>query len=251
MIAPAKGRAKTTEGPTGIGVIGCGYWGPNLIRNFSALPDAEVRIVCDFSADRLAHMQRLYPGVAITQDPQAVIDDPRVDAVVIATPVRYHFALARQALEANKHTFVEKPMASTVAECAELNALAEARGLTLMVGHTFLYSQVVRKIKEIVDSGELGEILYISSRRLNLGLFQHDINVAWDLAPHDLSIILYLLDEHPIAVNCQGRTHLTVDIEVLTNMSLSFASGRFATIHSSWIDPSKVRDMTIVGRNKM
>jgi predicted dehydrogenase len=237
--------------PTGVGVIGCGYWGPNLIRNFSSLPDADVRLVCDFNADRLAHMQRLYPGVCTTRNPCEVMGDPCIDAVVIATPVRFHYDLARQALEANKHTLIEKPMAATVTECEDLNALARERGLTLVVGHTFLYSQVIRKIKEIMDSGELGDILYISSRRLNLGLFQHDINVAWDLAPHDLSIILYLLDEHPTAVNCQGRTHLAGDIEVLTNMSLTFASGRFATIHSSWIDPSKVRDMTIVGTRKM
>ena len=240
-----------TVARTPIGIIGCGYWGPNLIRNFAALPDAEVRMVCDLSAERLGHIRQLYSNVTTTADAQAVIDDPLIDAVVIATPVRHHFGLARRALEANKHVLIEKPMAATVAECAELNAIAEERALTLMVGHTFLYSPVVRRIKEIVDSGELGDILYISSRRLNLGLFQHDINVAWDLAPHDLSMILYWLGEHPIAVNCQGRAHLTHDIEVLTNMSLAFASGRFATIHSSWIDPSKVREMTIVGRNKM
>jgi predicted dehydrogenase len=240
----------TPRARAGIGVIGCGYWGPNLIRNFSTLPDADVRVVCDLSTERLAHMRQLYPHVTTTTDAQAVMEDPRVDAVIIATPVRYHYPLARQALEANKHTLIEKPMASTVVQCAELNALAEAKDLTLMAGHTFLYSPVVWRIKEIVDAGELGDILYISSRRLNLGLFQRDINVAWDLAPHDLSIILHLLDEQPIAVNCQGRAHLT-DIEVLTNMSLTFASGRFATIHSSWIDPAKVREMTIVGRNKM
>jgi predicted dehydrogenase len=237
--------------PARIGVIGCGYWGPNLIRNFSALPGAEVRLVCDLRADRLAHMRRLYPNVRTTSVAREIFDDPLVDAVVIATPVRHHFQLAREALEASKHVLLEKPMASSCVECMELNAIADNKGLTLMVDHTFLYSTVVRKIKEIIDSGELGEILYISARRLNLGLFQRDINVTWDLAPHDLSIILYWLGEPPIAVNCQGRAHLRPDIEVLTSMSLAFDSGRFATIHSSWIDPAKVREITIVGTSKM
>lgn len=236
---------------TGIGVIGCGYWGPNLIRNFQGLAGAEVRTVCDLNTERLAHMRELYPAVGTTTIAQDVFNDPLIDAVVVATPVGHHFPLARRALEAGKHVLIEKPMAATVAECGELNDLADANRLTLMVGHTFLYSNVVRAIKDIMDSGELGDILYISSRRLNLGLFQRDINVAWDLAPHDLSMILYWLGEIPTAVNCQGRTHLTHNIEVLTTMSLTFASGRFATVHSSWIDPAKVREMTIVGTQKM
>ncbi len=237
--------------PLRIGVVGVGYWGPNLVRNFAALSGCRVTGVGDLSEGRLEHMRELYPNMHISLDPDTVIEDEEGDAVVIATPVRYHYDLARRSLLANKHVLIEKPMASSSAECEELMALAEARGLTLMVGHTFIYSPFVRRIKKIVDTGELGEILYISSRRLNLGLFQNDINVAWDLAPHDLSIILYLLDRTPAMVHCHGRTLSGHDVEVMTNMSLHFEEGGFATIQSSWIDPVKVRELTVVGDRKM
>jgi predicted dehydrogenase len=200
---------------------------------------------------RLAHMKRLYPSVQTTQTYTDLTQDPEVDAIAIATPVRFHHTLALQSLSAGKHTFIEKPMASSYAECQELNELAAQRKLTLMVGHTFIYTAEVRKIKEILDKGELGEILYISSRRLNLGLFQKDINVAWDLAPHDISIILYLLDSLPATVNCQGKAHIAEGIEDITNMSLNFPNGGFATIMSSWLDPNKIREMTIVGSKRM
>lgn len=237
--------------PLVLGVVGVGYWGPNLVRNLSGLADCTVAEICDLSAERLAHMKKLYPDVRTSQDPEGLFADETIDAVVIATPVRHHFDLARRSLSAGKHTLVEKPIASSSEECRALMELAEERGLTLMVGHTFIYSQVVRKIKEIVDSGEIGEILHVSARRLNLGLLQTDINVTWDLAPHDLSIILYLLGEAPRQVNCQGRSLPGHGVEVLTNMSLRFPSGSFATIQSSWIDPAKVREITIVGDKKM
>jgi len=234
-----------------IAIVGCGYWGPNLLRNFNALPDCNVKYACDVDIDRLAHMKVLYPQIQITTDFDRVLTDDNIDAVAIATPVRFHFELARQCLQAGKHAFIEKPMASSVSECKELIEIAENKGLTIMVGHTFVYSQPVRKIREIIDSGELGEIQYISARRLNLGLFQNDINVAWDLAPHDISIILYTLEDIPVSVNCQGKAHIHPEIEDVTNMTLNFSNGGFATIQSSWLDPNKVREMTFVGSKKM
>ena len=234
-----------------IAVVGCGYWGPNLIRNFRSVPECHVKLVCDLSKDRLAHMKQLYPESEATTQFDRLVDDQEIDAIAIATPVRLHYEMAKKSLRAGKHTFIEKPMASSVAECKELIELAERQRLTLMVGHTFVYCTPVGKIKEIVGSGELGEIQYINSRRLNLGLFQNDINVAWDLAPHDISIILYVLNEVPTSVNCQGKAHLRPGIEDVTNITLSFANGNFASIQSSWLDPNKVRDMTFVGTEKM
>lgn len=174
-----------------------------------------------------------------------------LDAIVIATAVKYHFPMAKASLLAGKHTFIEKPMASSAAECEELVEIAQKKGLVLMTGHTFLYSPAVRKIKEIVDSGDIGEIRYISARRLNLGLFQKDINVAWDLAPHDVSIILHILEEQPVTVNCRGSAHITPGVEDVTTMCLSFRKQRTAIIHSSWLDPRKIREMTIVGSKRM
>ena len=184
-------------------------------------------------------------------DYEHMLNGAGLDAIVIATSVKYHHAMARQSLLAGKHTFIEKPMASSSAECEELIELAESKGVVLMIGHTFLYSAPVRKIKEIILSGDVGEIRYISARRLNLGLFQKDINVAWDLAPHDISIILELMDEFPIRINCQGNAHITPGIEDVTSMSLTFPNNRFATIQNSWLDPRKVREMTIVGSKRM
>jgi len=240
-----------SQKPLEIGVVGCGYWGPNLIRNFNSQEGAHVRWVCDMDEKRLAHKQRLYPSVRTTQTYSDLIQDAELDAIAIATPVRFHYDLARQSLTAGKHTFIEKPMASSYAECRALNELAAQQKLILMVGHTFIYTAEVRKIKEILTGGELGDILYISSRRLNLGLFQKDINVAWDLAPHDISIILYLLDSLPVAVNCQGKAHIADGIEDVTNISLNFATGGFATVMSSWLDPNKIREMTLVGSQRM
>lgn len=234
-----------------IAMVGCGYWGPNLIRNFISLSDCKVRQICDVDSERLSHLKLLYPSVETTQDFNKVTEDPDIDAVAIATPVRFHFEMARKSLLAGKHTFVEKPMACSVVECEKLIEIAATKRLTLMVGHTFVYSTPVRKIKEIVDSGDLGQLQYISSRRLNLGLFQKDINVAWDLAPHDISIILYIMDAVPVSVNCQGKAHVNANIEDVTNMTLNFAGTGFATIQSSWLDPNKIREITFVGNQKM
>jgi predicted dehydrogenase len=234
-----------------VGVVGCGYWGPNLVRNFRASPDCELKVMCDISEKRLAHLRSLYPEVEGATDYNHVLNGIGVDAVVIATAVRMHFPMAKASLLAGKHTFIEKPMAASAAECEELVDIAKKKGLVLMTGHTFLYSPAVRKIKQIVDSGDIGEIRYISARRLNLGLFQKDINVAWDLAPHDISIIQYIIGELPVSVNCRGSAHITPGIEDVTTMCLSYRRQRTAIIHSSWLDPRKVREMTIVGSRRM
>ncbi len=234
-----------------VGVVGCGYWGPNLIRNFRSLPECQLKLMCDVNEARLKHLRSLYPEVAGETDFNHVLNGAGLDAVVIATAVRLHYPMAKASLLAGKHTFIEKPMAASAHECQELIQIAKEKGLILMTGHTFLYSPAVRKIKEIVDKGDIGEIRYISARRLNLGLFQKDINVAWDLAPHDISIILHIMEEQPVTVNCRGSAHITPGIEDVTTMCLSFRKQRTAIIHSSWLDPRKIREMTIVGSKRM
>ena len=234
-----------------IGVAGCGYWGPNLVRNFRSMSGCQLATMCDISAERLKHLKQLYPEVKGETNYERMLTDGSVDAVAVATSVKMHFPMAKAALEAGKHTLVEKPMASSAAQCEELIEIAARNGLVLMVGHTFLYSPAVKKIKEIVDRGDLGQIRYICARRLNLGLYQKDINVAWDLAPHDISIILHLLQEFPESVNCSGSAHVTPGVEDVTSMCLRFSNDRSALIHSSWLDPRKVREMTIVGSKRM
>lgn len=234
-----------------IAVVGCGYWGPNLIRNFHTLPGCRIKTICDFNQERLDHFKQVYPTVQTTRNFEDIISDDDVNAVAVATPVHTHYSLAEQSLKSGKHAFIEKPMASSSDQCRKLNELAAAKSLVIMVGHTFVYTSPVRKIKEIISSGEIGEVLYISSRRLNLGLFQNDVNVTWDLAPHDISIILYILDHEPVSVNCQGKAHVRPMIEDVTNLTINFSNGGIAMVQSSWIDPRKVRETTIVGSKKM
>lgn len=234
-----------------VGVVGCGYWGPNLIRNFSAIPDCRLQVMCDISEKRLVHLKSQYPEVEGTTDYSHTLNGVGLDAVIIATAVHLHHPMAKASLLAGKHTFIEKPMAATSEECEELVDIAREKGLVLMTGHTFLYSPAVRKLKAIVDSGDLGNIRYISARRLNLGLFQKDINVTWDLAPHDISIIRHIMGEQPVGVSCRGNAHVTPGIEDVTTMGLSFPGQQSAIIHSSWLDPRKVREMTIVGGRRM
>jgi predicted dehydrogenase len=234
-----------------VGVVGCGYWGPNLVRNFRSLPGCSLDTICDLNEQRLNHLRALYPEVKGERNFETMLETAGLEAVVIATAVRFHYSMAKASLLAGKHTFIEKPMASSSAECEELIEIAVSKGLILMVGHTFLYSPVVRKIKELVDSGDIGEIRYIAARRLNLGLYQKDINVAWDLAPHDIAIILHIMEEPPVSVNCRGTSHVTPGIEDVTSMCLSFRKSRSAFIHSSWLDPRKIREMTIVGSRRM
>lgn len=237
--------------PITVAVAGLGYWGPNLVRNLRSLAGCHLKTMCDLDEDRLRHLRALYPDVAGETLYQKILDDQDIDVVVIATSVRFHYPMAKASLEAGKHTFIEKPMARSTAECEELVALAESKGLILMVGHTFLYSAPIRKIKEIVDNKDIGDLRYISARRLNLGLFQKDINVTWDLAPHDISIILHIMQERPHTVNCSGHAHITKGIEDVATVNLHFSGERSAVIQSSWHDPRKVREMTIVGSKRM
>jgi len=237
--------------PINVGVVGCGYWGPNLVRNFRSVPECQLKMMCDLDESRLKHLRSLYPEVEGETRFDRMLNGGDLDAVVVATSVRYHYPMAKAALLAGKHVMIEKPMASSAAECEELIAIAKKNGLTLMVGHTFLYSAAVRKIKEIVDHHDIGDLRYISARRLNLGLFQKDINVAWDLSPHDISIILYIMGEMPNSVNCRGAAHTTPGIEDVTSMNLRFSKERSAIVQSSWLDPRKIREMTIVGSRRM
>jgi predicted dehydrogenase len=237
--------------PLKLGVVGCGYWGPNLIRNFRSLPDCQLTMMCDVQEQRLRHLKNLYPEVEGVMDYEAMLNGTGLDAVAIATSVGLHYEMAKASLLAGKHTFIEKPMARSSAECEELIQIAETNGLVLMVGHTFLYSPSVRLVKQIVDRGDIGQLRYISCRRLNLGLFQKDINVTWDLAPHDISIVLYIMERLPDSVNCLGHSNVTPGVEDITSLSLTFPKGQFATIASSWLDPRKVREITIVGTRRM
>jgi predicted dehydrogenase len=234
-----------------VGIAGYGYWGPNLARNFDGMPDTKVGAICDSSPERLGHARVNLPQAVEFGDFSAMLRQADLDAVVVATPARTHHALAKAALLAGKHVLVEKPMAASAVECEELIRIAADNKLTLMVGHTYLYSEAVLEILRIIASGDIGELRYINCQRLNLGLFQQDINVAWDLAPHDLSIILRAMDCLPEIVNCQGHAHINPDVEDVANISLSFAGGRFASVQNSWLEPRKVRQMTFVGSRKM
>ncbi len=234
-----------------VALIGYGYWGPNLLRNYMELPNACVRWVCDTRVDALAKAASRYPTVAGTTDYQKVLDDAKVDAVVIATPISTHFPLAKAALLAGKHVFVEKPMTGDTAEALELAELAAAKQLTLMVGHTFVFSPPVRKVKDIIASGELGDIFFVTSTRVNLGLHQKDVSVVWDLAPHDLSILHYWLDETPSSVSVAGRACINPGIPDVAFINLRFPSGVVAELQVAWLSPVKLRRTIVVGSKKM
>jgi len=234
-----------------IAVIGCGYWGPNLVRNFVQSNQVRELICCDLDQKRLDHMKNLYPSVKVLSDYKELLKMPDLDGVAIATPVKTHHPIAKEFLDQGKHVFIEKPMTHSYDTALELVKLAEEKQKVLMVGHTFEYTAAVNKIKEIVDNGELGKVLYISCIRVNLGLFQPDINVVWDLAPHDISIILYILGESPVSINSQGKAHFKPGIEDVATTTLNFKNGVIAFIHNSWLDPNKVRQTTIVGTKKM
>jgi predicted dehydrogenase len=233
-----------------IGVIGCGYWGPKHIRNCHELAEANLTVVCDINKDRLRQVQSQYPYVKTTPDFKDLLKNS-CDALVISTPVNTHYRLAKEAMLHNKHVLIEKPMAASTEEALELIEIAEERNLVLMVGHTYEYHPAVDFLKEVVNSGELGEIYAIDSERLNLGLFRPDVNVLWDLAPHDISIILALLNEEPVAVSARGTYHVDPATQDIAYLELLFSNGTMVHIHVSWLHPRKIRQITIVGSKKM
>lgn len=238
-------------GTINVGVIGYGYWGPNIVRNFFSAANCTVKTVADGRPERLAVLAKIFPtinGVAKAED---IINDTAIDAVVIATPVFTHFALAKKALENGKHVLIEKPMTSTVAEAEELIELAEKKGLTLMADHTFLYTGAVQKMKELIEDKTIGEPQYFDSSRINLGLFQPDVNVLWDLAPHDISILTYLITETPMSINATGISHTHNNIENIAYMTVNYNSDFIAHFNVSWLSPVKVRQTLIGGDKKM
>ena len=234
-----------------VGVIGAGYWGPNLVRNLSEAPGAEPVAVADLSEERLAPLRKRFPAVRMTTDHHELLDDKKIDAICIATPVGTHRAIAEEAFAAGKHVFVEKPLAGTVADAEAIVRAAERAGKTLMVGHTFVYNPAVVQVKAILDADGLGRVHYIDSQRVNLGLHQFDINVLWDLGPHDISITLYWLGEEPSWVQCMGACYVQPNIEDVVFLMIGFPSGAIAHAHLSWLAPSKLRTMTVIGSRKM
>jgi len=234
-----------------IGVAGVGYWGPNLVRVFNALPDARVAALSDLNAERLAEIAEQASVARATTEVEEILDPRAVDGLVIATPTRTHHRLAREALRRGLHVFVEKPLATCVEECQELIELAAARDRILFVGHVFLYAPAVITLKELIRRGDLGRISYISCTRLNLGPVRHDVNALWDLAPHDISIILELMGGSPVDVNCQGLAYLNERVHDVCALSLRFSDRSMALVHVSWLDPNKRRLVTVVGDKKM
>jgi predicted dehydrogenase len=233
-----------------VGVIGYGYWGPNIVRNLNALEQCQLVSVCDKNPKTLTRAQRMYPALQLTTDTADVLRSPDIDAVAIVTPVWTHFDLAKAALENGKHVFVEKPFTSNSAQASELIELAEKKNLRIMVDHTFLFSGAVRKIRELVDNGTLGPLYYFDSTRVNLGLFQHDVSVVWDLAPHDLSIMDHVLGQQPEAVVATGGTHFN-DLADMAFITVYFPGNVTAHINVNWLSPVKVRTTLIGGRDKM
>jgi predicted dehydrogenase len=233
-----------------IGVIGYGYWGPNLARNLYELPGSQLIAIADQKPEQLQRAKSRYPGVTLVTDYRELFN-MGVEAVVISTPPKTHFAIAKDCMEHDLHVLVEKPLTLKSCEAEELIKLAKARGLILMVGHTFEYDSAVRAMKKYIDNKELGDIYYLDTARLNLGLFQRDSNVIWDLAPHDLSILLYLIGEKPISVSAQGMPCVTPGIYDVAYLSLIFPNNLSAYVHVSWLDPCKVRRVTVVGSKKM
>jgi predicted dehydrogenase len=232
--------------------IGCGYWGPNLLRNFSSLPDCQVKYVVDASPERRAFVEANFPRTQAVETNTVVLSDSEITGVIIATPAGTHFQLAKEALLAGKHVFVEKPLATKVSEVDELAKLAEERNLAVMVGHTFIYNAAVRYVKKLLDGGELGEIRYIYSQRLNLGRIRGDIDALWNFAPHDISIIQYWLgDPAPISIRRLGMDFIQKGVDDVVFLSLVYPKKIIANIHVSWLDPQKVRKMIVVGSRKM
>jgi len=233
-----------------LGVIGCGYWGPKLIRNFYELPDCHLTQICDLDESKLQPLQKQYPQVRITTRYSDLFQS-EIDAVVIATPVKTHYGLVKEALLHRKHVFVEKPMTASCQEASELISLAAAQKRILMVGHIYEYHPAVSFLKQLIQNGDLGEIYAIDAHRLNLGLFRPDVNVLWDLGPHDICIILSVMGKEPVSVSARGSGHLNPGLCDLAYLELNFSNGTSAHIHLSWLDPRKVRQITVIGSKKM
>ena len=232
--------------------IGVGYWGPNLLRNLVANKSCRVKTAVDLSAERREYVSSLYPAIQVTDDTNDVFRDPEIKGVVIATPVETHFELSVRAVEAGKHVLVEKPLATSVAEVEQIGNIASRKNLVVMVGHTFLYNAAVRYVKKLIDSGEIGEVRYIYSQRLNLGRIRSDVDALWNLAPHDISIIQYWLDDpDPISVVKRGVDYIQENIDDVVFMNILYPKKIMANIHVSWLDPQRARSMTIVGSKKM
>jgi predicted dehydrogenase len=245
-------RFQRDEGSSlSVGVVGLGYWGPNLLRGLVEQSGVDIRYICDLDEERLSSSARRYPGTTRTSCYEDLLNDPKLDAILVATPVFTHHELAAAALRAGKHTFVEKPLAPSVAQASELIELAESRNLRLMCGQTFLYSPPVTAIKRMMDADELGDIFFISSSRVNLGLHQRDVSVIWDLGPHDFSILLYWLGESPNSITATGRDSIVEGVYDVAFMTMRFGSGIVANVELSWLAPSKLRRTVIVGSNKM
>ena len=235
-----------------VGIVGCGYWGPKLARNFSELPGSELGMLCDLRDDRLSEIVKLYPQAAATKRYEELLGGD-LDAVAIATPVALHYPLAKAALMAGKHVLVEKPITARSDQAGELVSLAEKRGLTLMVGHTFVYNPAVEAVRRVIQSGELGRVYYLNCTRVNLGLLQPDINVLWDLAPHDLSILHFVLGVEPVSVSARGAVYVNTyrNLPEVAYLVLRFPDGVMANLRLSWLDPVKERSLTVVGSRKM
>ena len=234
-----------------LGVIGYGYWGPNVVRNFNGIPNAEVVSICDYQQSALKRARNIYPKMNITSDCREILYSPRIDAVVIVTPVSTHFDIAKQALENGKHIFIEKPFTSSVEQAEQLIELAEKKNLKIMVDHTFLFTGTVKKIKQLIDDGTMGDLYYFDSTRVNLGLFQKDVNVIWDLAPHDLSIMDHLFNSNAVAVAATGMAHFDNDLENGAYITVYLSGNLIAHINVNWLSPVKIRMTMIGGRKKM
>lgn len=242
---------KQTHTKVKVGIVGAGYWGPNLIRNFVSLDNCTVEQVCDLKDENICRIQNSYPSIKCTSSFDEMLDNKDISAIVIATPISKHFEHAKKVLRAGKHVLVEKPLATTTIEAQELIDLSVKQQKILMVGHTFEYNSAVIKIKEYIKQGGLGDIYYIYSQRLNLGIVRQDCNTLWNLAPHDISIILYLLEEEPVSISASGASYLQESIEDIAFVYLMFASGKSAQIHVSWLSPDKIRQLVVVGSKKM
>ncbi len=234
-----------------VGVVGVGYWGPNIIRNFISNKKTNISTCCDLNQQRLDNIKSIYPSLEITKDYKDIINNSKIDLVAVCTPVFSHYEIAKSALEAGKHVLIEKPMTTTSKQSEELVNIATQKNLQIFVDHTFVYTGAVRKIKEIVQNGELGDLYYFDSVRVNLGLFQHDVNVLWDLAPHDISIMHFLLNQYPESVVATGADHTGSGLEDVAYLTVYYPNNLIAHIHTNWLSPVKIRETLIAGSKKM